>query len=202
MASDLTPEEIASMRKTLDSGHFVLLGEDGYRLLDMAERCAKAERRHQESTQWYASRWERLRAEILPVGSEAEKKACDIMANGKLLMDHAPESPLARAIARAEMAEAKAANLRERAERCADYDSRLTEVMPKDFKDWHQNSRREWPEVAAWTITNLRQREDWAHAQMARALAEVAKLARKCTCDLRTKLVGDGCHICNPEVNA
>jgi len=44
------------------------------------------------------------------------------------------------------------------AERCADYDRRLSEVMPKDFKDWHQNSRREWPEVAAGTIANLRER--------------------------------------------
>lgn len=83
MASDLTPEEIASMRKTLDSGNFVLLGEDGYRLLDMAERCA-------------------------------------------------------------------------------DYDRRLSEVMPKDFKDWHQNGPKEWPEVAAGTITNLRERLEQA----------------------------------------
>lgn len=48
------------------------------------------------------------------------------------------------------------------AERCADYDRRLTEVMPADFKDWHQNSRREWPEVAASTITNLRERLEQA----------------------------------------
>lgn len=122
------------------------------------------------------------------------------------------------------------------AERCADYDRRLSEVMPKDFKDWWQNSRQCWPEMAAWSITNLRQREDWAHEQMARALAErdclneqcdyykadldairamvpnvegVATqdlvrqhLAKLCKCSLRTKLVGDGCDICNPEANA
>lgn len=64
------------------------------------------------------------------------------------------------------------------AERCADYDRRLSEVMPKDFKDWWQNSRREWPEVAAGTIVNLRKREDWAHAQMARALEKAAAIHR------------------------
>ena len=39
--------------------------------------------------------------------------------------------------------------------RCLDYDERLTAVMPPDMKDWHQNSRDEWPEVAASTIVNL-----------------------------------------------
>ena len=48
------------------------------------------------------------------------------------------------------------------AERCADYDRRLTEVMPADFKDWHQNGPKEWPEVAAGTITNLRERLEQA----------------------------------------
>lgn len=41
--------------------------------------------------------------------------------------------------------------------RLADYDARLTAVMAPDFKCWHQNSRDEWPEVAAWVINNLRQ---------------------------------------------
>ena len=44
------------------------------------------------------------------------------------------------------------------AERCADYDARLSAVMPADFKDWHQNGPKEWPEVAAGTIANLRER--------------------------------------------
>ncbi len=40
--------------------------------------------------------------------------------------------------------------------RLADYDKRLSEVMPPDFKDWHENSRSEWPEIAAMVIANLR----------------------------------------------
>lgn len=65
------------------------------------------------------------------------------------------------------------------AERCADYDRRLTEVMPKDFKDWHQNGKAEWPEVAAWSITNLREREAWAFDQMVRALDQVKRLRER-----------------------
>ena len=41
--------------------------------------------------------------------------------------------------------------------RVADYETRLTAVMPADFKDWHENSRAEWPEIAAWVITNQRE---------------------------------------------
>lgn len=64
------------------------------------------------------------------------------------------------------------------AERCADYDRRLSEVMPADFKDWHDNLPREWPEVAAGTITNLRQREDWAMEQLERALERLGEAER------------------------
>lgn len=31
--------------------------------------------------------------------------------------------------------------------------------MPADFKSWHQNAASERPEVAAWVIRNLRERE-------------------------------------------
>lgn len=64
------------------------------------------------------------------------------------------------------------------AERCADYDRRLGSVMPADFKDWHDNLPREWPEVAAGTITNLRQREDWAMEQLERALERLGEAER------------------------
>lgn len=40
--------------------------------------------------------------------------------------------------------------------RLDDYDTRLSAEMLPDFKDWHQNSRDEWPEIAAWVIRNLR----------------------------------------------
>ena len=39
----------------------------------------------------------------------------------------------------------------------ADYEAELSAVMPADFKDWHEGSRNEWPELAAWVITNLRE---------------------------------------------
>ena len=44
--------------------------------------------------------------------------------------------------------------------RLAKYDELLTAVMPPNFKDWHENSRNEWPEIAAWVITNLRKQCD------------------------------------------
>ena len=40
------------------------------------------------------------------------------------------------------------------------YDDLLTKVMPPDYKDWHENSKEEWPIVAAITIYNLRVREE------------------------------------------
>lgn len=51
------------------------------------------------------------------------------------------------------------------AERCADYDKRIGEAMPADFKDWHDNLPREWPEVAAGTIKRLRERLEQAEAK-------------------------------------
>lgn len=37
------------------------------------------------------------------------------------------------------------------------YDEELSKVMPPDFKDWFENSKEEYPEVAAWVIKNLRE---------------------------------------------
>jgi len=50
--------------------------------------------------------------------------------------------------------------------RLAEYDNLLTEEMPDDYKDWHQNSKSEWPELAVLTIRNLRERENWALNQL------------------------------------
>ena len=38
----------------------------------------------------------------------------------------------------------------------AKWGSELSAVMPADFKDWWQNSREEWPEVASMVIEGLR----------------------------------------------
>jgi hypothetical protein len=50
----------------------------------------------------------------------------------------------------------------------ADYDTRLSAVMPADFKDWHEGSRSEWPELAAWVITNLREQRADLEAENAK----------------------------------
>lgn len=58
------------------------------------------------------------------------------------------------------------------AARLAEYDDRLTDVMPLDFKDWHENSKAEWPQIAAQVLKSLRERAEDAEALAAR-LAEV-----------------------------
>lgn len=42
----------------------------------------------------------------------------------------------------------------------ATWESAITAVMPDDLKDWHENSRAEWPAVAAGVITALRADRD------------------------------------------
>jgi hypothetical protein len=42
------------------------------------------------------------------------------------------------------------------------WESELSSVMPADFKDWWQNSKTEWPEVAKGVIASLRERETFA----------------------------------------
>lgn len=39
---------------------------------------------------------------------------------------------------------------------CNRWKKAISRVMPEDFKDWHENSDIELPEVAAWVIQNLR----------------------------------------------
>ena len=46
------------------------------------------------------------------------------------------------------------------------YDEELSSVMPKDFKDWWQNSKEEWPEIAKGSIENLCEREELAWKQL------------------------------------
>jgi hypothetical protein len=42
------------------------------------------------------------------------------------------------------------------------WETELSEVMPKDFKDWHQNDKAEWPLVAKAVIKSLKASEDRA----------------------------------------
>ena len=55
--------------------------------------------------------------------------------------------------------------------------SQLTAVMLPDFKDWHDNERAEWPDIAAWVITNLRERLAEAEAERDAAQADSERRA-------------------------
>ena len=62
-------------------------------------------------------------------------------------------------------------------ERLKAYDDELSKVMPPDFKDWWQNSKDEWPQIAAAVITNLREREEMAWQQVEFAYEEMENRA-------------------------
>mgnify|MGYP003475218530 CR=1 FL=1 len=71
-----------------------------------------------------------------------------------------------------------------------DWERELSAVMPADFKDWWQNSRREWPAVAAEVIKSLRLDRDagWevaARAQRREPLtaSQVNELCNECHLD-------------------
>jgi hypothetical protein len=46
-------------------------------------------------------------------------------------------------------------------ERLQAYDEELSKEMPKDFKDWWQNSKEEWPLVARYVLEGRRGEIDW-----------------------------------------
>lgn len=46
------------------------------------------------------------------------------------------------------------------------YDEELSSVMPKDYKDWWQNSKEEWPIVAKYSFESLRESEELAWDQL------------------------------------
>lgn len=43
-----------------------------------------------------------------------------------------------------------------------EWETELSKVMPLDYKDWWQNSKREWPIIARMSIESLREREKLA----------------------------------------
>lgn len=51
--------------------------------------------------------------------------------------------------------------------------------MPEDFKDWHQNSKKEWPAVAAWMIENQRKHiDDFWSPRVSELEAQIADAQR------------------------
>ena len=77
------------------------------------------------------------------------------------------------------------AKLRERIaeleQELATWETEIGAVMPSDFKDWHQNSKNEWPVVARSVIESLSKRESqaWDHLTTAltpRPIAEAGEV--------------------------
>ena len=61
-------------------------------------------------------------------------------------------------------------------ERLKLYDEKLSAVIPLDFKDWHQNSKDERPEVARWVIENLRKDSEWCYEVMDKQALKIKEL--------------------------
>ena len=55
------------------------------------------------------------------------------------------------------------------AEMLVAWETEIGKTMPKDFKDWWQNSPSEWPLVARLVIESLRERESLAWEMLANA---------------------------------
>jgi hypothetical protein len=47
------------------------------------------------------------------------------------------------------------------AERLKAYDEEISREMPKDFKDWWENSKEEWPLIARYVLERRRGEIDW-----------------------------------------
>ena len=62
--------------------------------------------------------------------------------------------------------------------RVADYENRLTAVISPDMKDWHDNAKSEWPEVAAAVITSLREQAEFFRQAFDRSDARVTELTK------------------------
>lgn len=113
--------------------------------------------------------------------SEVERLAVEVADNVLMLVEHILEQHEGtRTALEASEAEAKKLqalfNARSQLTRLAQYDDKLSAVMPSDYKDWHENSRSEWPEVAAHAITNLRKQRDQAENELEINRAKVAGL--------------------------
>lgn len=84
--------------------------------------------------------------DILGECSALRKRVEELEAHRSVKMGLALEIERDQAMLRAELAEA----------RVREYDEKLSTEMPKDMKDWWQNSKEEWPEVARWVLENRR----------------------------------------------
>ncbi len=61
-------------------------------------------------------------------------------------------------------------------ERLQAYDEELSKVMPKDYKDWWQNSKDEWPLVARLVIEDLEKDREWCYEVMDKQALKIKEL--------------------------
>jgi hypothetical protein len=64
-------------------------------------------------------------------------------------------------------------------ERLQAYDEELSKVMPKDYKDWWQNSKDEWPLVARLVIEDLEKDREWCYETIGMMSKKIEELKEK-----------------------
>jgi hypothetical protein len=68
----------------------------------------------------------------------------------------------------------------------------ISEVMPKDFKDWWENDKQEWPEVTKQVILNLNLHVDYLQKQI-ELVAEKAAMMREALSKIRD-IAAEACN--------
>jgi len=66
-------------------------------------------------------------------------------------------------------------------ERLQAYDEELSKEMPKDFKDWWENSKDEWPLVARYVLEGRRETIDWCYDVIDKQAEKIKELE----CEIR-----------------
>lgn len=56
--------------------------------------------------------------------------------------------------------------------------SAISKSMPAEFKDWHENSHAELPEIAAWSIEHLRRRNEGLEAELSTLRQQLTEAGR------------------------
>jgi BMFP domain-containing protein YqiC len=64
-------------------------------------------------------------------------------------------------------------------ERLQAYDEELSKEMPKDFKDWWENSKEEWPLVARYVLERRRGEIDWLEGVLIAKDEKIKELEEK-----------------------
>ena len=64
-------------------------------------------------------------------------------------------------------------------ERLQAYDEELSKVMPKDYKDWWENSKNEWPLIARLMIEDLEKDREWCYETIDMMSKKIEELKEK-----------------------